>query len=73
MKARIVRCGNSLTVSIPKTVIKQIGLHPKAEVELSVHDGKIILTTQKTPRYTLEALLEGITDENRHEEWGSND
>lgn len=54
-------------------MIKQIGLHPKAEVELSVHDGKIILTTQKTPRYTLEALLEGITDENRHEEWGSND
>ena len=38
------------------------------QVEISLVDGKIVVEPIKTPEWTLEGLLEGITEENLHSE-----
>lgn len=71
MKTRVRQWGNSLAVRIPKAFAIESGLQASTEVELTIRDGKIILTPVEKPSYTLEALLEGVTDDNLHDEWDS--
>jgi antitoxin MazE len=49
----------------------ELGLGDGAEVEITVHDGRLILVAARR-EYALEELVEGITSENRHREsdWG---
>ena len=69
MNARIQKWGNSLAVRIPKAFADETQLSDKSSVEIAVVDGKLIITPIKAPQYTLEELVAGITDENRHEEF----
>lgn len=39
-----------------------------AEVELSLVKGKLVVTPLKKPAYSLEDLLEGVTEDNLHKE-----
>ena len=48
MKANIIHIGNSLGIRIPKPVIKQCGF--ENEVELEVHEHKLIIRTTHQPR-----------------------
>ena len=66
MKAQIQKWGNSLAVRIPKPLAEEIGLAENTAVELSVSNGKVMIVPVR--RYTLEAMVAGITDENRHPE-----
>jgi len=43
MKASIIQIGNSQGLRIPKPILKQCGF--SGEVELEVHDKKLIITT----------------------------
>jgi antitoxin MazE len=67
MKVRIQRWGNSLGLRIPRTFAKEIGLEPDNEVDLSLVDGKIVVTPMTTA-HTLEALLANVTEDNLHGE-----
>ncbi|ORJ59231.1 AbrB/MazE/SpoVT family DNA-binding domain-containing protein [Geothermobacter hydrogeniphilus] len=48
MKASIIRIGNSQGVRIPKPILKQCGF--QGEVELEVHDRKLIIKAATQPR-----------------------
>lgn len=69
---RLSKWGNSVALRIPKAALEQIGLDEHSEVSVSVKKGKLIIALRQSdelPRYTLEELLEGMTLENRHEEF----
>lgn len=68
MQTRVQRWGNSLGLRIPKSFASEIGLHPDALVELSLHDGKLVVTPLAAPTWTLDELLAGITANNLHGE-----
>ncbi len=68
MKTRVERWGNSLAVRIPKAFAEEIRLGCDSEVDLSVRDGVLLVSPTTRRKYTLDELLAGITDENRHDE-----
>lgn len=68
MRAKIQRWGNSLALRIPKPVAEQAGLGQGGLVELDVEAGALRVRPVAPPAYTLDALLAGVTDENRHAE-----
>ncbi len=68
MQSRIQRWGNSLAVRIPKAFAQDIGLQEDSSVEISVSGADLVISPAKPRSFTLEQLLQGITDENLHEE-----
>ncbi len=68
MRARIQKWGNSLAIRIPQPMAEDIGLDLQSDVEISVHDGSLILAPARR-QYRLEELVKGITPENRHDEF----
>ena len=68
MQAKVQRWGNSLAVRIPKSFAAQSKLAPETPIELSIEGEVITVRALKPRRYMLEELLEGVTEENRHEE-----
>lgn len=48
MKAQIVQIGNSRGLRIPKPVLEQCRF--ETEVELEVHDGRLIVSCSRPPR-----------------------
>jgi antitoxin MazE len=73
MKVKIQKWGNSLAVRIPKSFAVETQMKQDAIVDLSLLNGDIVVKLHKEkPKYTLDDLLAGITDENIHAEtdWG---
>ena len=68
MKTKVQMWGNSLALRIPKSFAAEALLEPDTEVDLSLEQGKLVVTPIFEPAYTLEQLLEGITEENIHAE-----
>jgi antitoxin MazE len=68
MKTRIQKWGNSLALRIPKSFAAESQLEQGLLVEVSLLDGKLLVTPLRTPVVTLEELLQGITPENLHHE-----
>lgn len=69
----IRQSGGANIISIPKAILKALGLHTGSTLDLSIEDHKIILTPV-TEKPTLEDLLAGspqkklqLTEEDR--EW----
>lgn len=69
MNTRIQRQGSTFIIRIPSEVAAQAGLQHNTEVALTWQDGSIRVTPLQSRSYTLEGLIGGITDENRHDEW----
>lgn len=63
--------GNSLAVRIPKVFTQQLELAANTEVEIEVVGRKLVIR-QARKEWTLDELLAGVTDANRHREtsWG---
>ncbi len=69
MKVKIQKWGNSLAVRIPKSYAVQTEIGQDSVVDLSVLEGNIIVKPEKMkPKFTLEELLENVTEENLHGE-----
>ncbi len=69
MKVKIQKWGNSLAVRIPKSFAVQTDIGQDSVVDLSVLEGSIIVKPEKKKtRFTLEELLQGVTEENLHGE-----
>ena len=66
MKTRIQKWGNSLALRIPKSFAAESGLAQDTVVDLSLVDGKLIVTPHLPAPLTLEQLLAGITGDNLH-------
>ena len=71
MTTQLARWGNSLALRLPKSVAMEANIGEGDKVDVTVKDGAIVIS-RAPRRYTLEELLEGVTDENRHPEtdWG---
>jgi len=69
MRSRIQKWGNSLALRIPKSFAIEVGLSDNSTVDLRMSDGKLVISPSKEEEPTLEELVRGITNENRHGEW----
>ena len=69
MRTRIQKWGNSLALRIPKSFAAEVRLKQGSEVEISPIDGKLVVSPAAEVEFTLEHLLAGITEENRHHEF----
>jgi antitoxin MazE len=70
MSTYVQRWGNSLALRIPKALALELGIGEGSAVALEVMDGTLIVRRVEE-ELSLESLLAGITDENRHSEIGT--
>ena len=68
MKTRVQKWGNSLALRIPKSFADEVGLQRETSVEVSLADGRLVVTPLARPKQTLKQLLAKITKENLHHE-----
>ncbi len=68
MDITVQKWGNSLAVRIPRAFAVNANIKKGAKVNMSLSEGKIILTPLQEREYTLEELLSGVTQENIHRE-----
>ncbi len=68
MRANIQKWGNSLAVRIPKPLAEQAHITQGSLVEIKIVDDVLQIKPVVPQHYTLAALLEGITEENLHDE-----
>ena len=69
MKTRVQKWGNSLGVRIPKSFAAEIGIGRDSSVQMMIEEGAIRIVPEREAAWTLEALLAGVTDDNRPSEW----
>jgi antitoxin MazE len=68
MKARVQKWGNSLALRIPKAFANEIGLQRETTVEVSLAEGKLVITNIAKPELTLKQLLAKVNSDNLHYE-----
>jgi len=68
MRSRIQKWGNSLALRIPKSFATEIGLQRETSVEMTLANGKLVITPVAKPKPTLKQLLAKVTEENLHHE-----
>ena len=68
MKTRVQKWGNSLALRIPKSFAAEVGLQKETSVEVSLTDGKLVVTPVSQPKPALKQLLAKITKDNLHSE-----
>jgi len=66
MRTRIQKWGNSLALRIPKSFANEVGLQKETSVEVSLAEGKLIITPITRPELNLNQLLARVTKENLH-------
>lgn len=73
MLVRVQKWGNSLALRIPAPFARETGLGQGSEVDLALEEGRLVVTPRPPSAFTLDALVSGITDENRHDEIATGD
>jgi antitoxin MazE len=68
MRVRVQKWGNSLALRIPKSFAAETALDPGTEVDLTVEDGRLVVTPLEAPTYSLDGLLAHVTEANLHGE-----
>jgi len=68
MRTRVQKWGNSLALRIPKAFAAEVGLQRETSVEVSMANGKLVITPVTKPKLTLKQLLAKVTKENLHNE-----
>ena len=68
MQTKVQKWGNSLGVRIPRPFADQVHIGEGSVVDIEESDGQIVIKLIAPAEYTLDELLAGITDENRHDE-----
>jgi antitoxin MazE len=58
-------------VRIPKSFAAETRLQQDTEVELSIDEGRLVISPAAPRRITLDELLDGVTPENLHGEFGT--
>ncbi len=71
MQVEIKKWGNSLAIRIPKSFANQIEINQGSIIDLFTKDGKLIIKPiKKNKEYSLDVLLEGVSEKNIHKEIG---
>lgn len=69
MQTKIQKWGNSLALRIPKSFALDIDIKQNEFVDLSIVEGKLIITPITEKEYSLKELLAGISKDNLHGEF----
>jgi len=69
MQTKIQKWGNSLALRIPKSFAINANLRQNETVDLSIDKEKIIITLIGKKEYSLNDLLEGVSENNLHSEF----
>jgi antitoxin MazE len=69
MQTRIQKWGNSLALRIPKSFALNVNIKQNELVDLTVDKGKIVIKPIAQKEYSLEELLEGVSEDNLHGEF----
>ena len=69
MKSKIRKWGNSLAVRIPMAFAHEMKVGEGASIHMMIEDGALVLRAEPGEEWNLDALIEGMTDENIPEEW----
>ena len=68
MTSRVQKWGNGLALRIPKPLAAEIGLKDNSPVELTLCEGKLIISPSVRPAASLDDLLAKVTKMNLHSE-----
>ena len=68
MRTRVQKWGNSLALRIPKSFAAEVGLQRETSVEVSLANGKLVVTPIAKPKMSLKQLLTKVTKDNMHHE-----
>ena len=68
MRAQVQKWGNSLALRIPRFFAAESDIEQGSEVELSLEEGRLVITPVGKSAYSLGALLAGVTEDNLHNE-----
>jgi antitoxin MazE len=68
VEAKIQKWGNSLGLRIPKAFAAEVGVGPGSSVDVSVHEGELVVRPLRQDALRLSDLLAGVTPENVHAE-----
>ncbi len=68
MTSRVQKWGNSLALRIPKPLAAEVGLQDNSPVELSLCEGKLVISPVAKTDVNLDDLLAKITKKNLHGE-----
>jgi antitoxin MazE len=60
MKTRLVQIGNSRGIRLPKPLIEEAGL--RDEVEVTLRDGALVITSAERPRAGWEAAVQRLLE-----------
>jgi antitoxin MazE len=73
MKTKVKKWGNSLALRIPKVLSEQIAITADTPVEMTIINEQIVISLLPKPEFTLNELLDGITEDNLHQEIDTGD
>ena len=73
MLTKVQKWGNSIALRIPKVFADEMQMAADSAVEISIEEGRLVITPVGQTTYALEELVAGITPNNRHDEidWGA--
>jgi antitoxin MazE len=71
MKVIVKKWGNSASVRIPASVMAAAALSLDQAVDVREEAGRIVIEPVREETFNLADLVDGITDENRHEPVGT--
>lgn len=69
MRVRVQKWGNSIALRIPKSFATETSLKSGSMVNLSLHDGKLIIEPVAPEQYDLKNLLSEVKETNLHKEY----
>jgi antitoxin MazE len=73
MKIKVQKWGNSLAVRVPKPLAEETEIREGSTVEITREGGTLVIHPVKEKEYSLDRLVDQITEKNRHGEIGSGD
>ena len=71
MRTKVQKWGNSLALRFPKPFADEVGLQQNTGVEISLEEGKLVVSRLEASPVSLDELLQGITPDNLHREVSS--
>ncbi|MDA3823343.1 MAG: AbrB/MazE/SpoVT family DNA-binding domain-containing protein [Bacteroidales bacterium] len=69
MQTKVQKWGNRLALRIPKSFALNMDIKQNEFVDLSIGDGKLIITPITEKEYSLKELLAGVSEDNLHGEF----
>jgi len=73
MKSKMSKWGNSMGIRIPRNIASEAQVDYNTEVEINVSNGTIVITPILKRKFTIESLVESISEDSIHPETDTGD